>query len=178
MALLMEHGTMDIVCKVVRLELTKEEKVISLANKMIEDFYENQLFTPFIMYRSSFQCIISRNPMGFYEALIVPRRKSKCNNFAAKHSGSIIKKSYRDHTDGLWKFYINWSDSFSYQDLALVSAKNMNKKKPQLYESTMKKPFYTFDDVFQQVEDVVAKVLLPVHRGRSPSISPIPKFST
>lgn len=177
MALLMEHGTMDIVCKVARLELTKEAKIISLANKMIKDFYENQLFTPLVIYRSSFQCIISRNPMGFYEALIVPRRKSKCNNFAAEHSGSIIKKSYRDHSDGFWKFYINWSEHFTYQDLALVSEKNMIKKKPQLYESTMKKQFYTFEDVFRQVEDVVATVLLPVHRGRPPSTSPVPKSS-
>ncbi len=175
--MLFENGTMDIVCKIASEKMTQDPHIIERSEQMIEDFYENQLFKPFVIFRSSFQCIFSRNPLGFYEATIIPKRKSKCNKFVAERVvGSIIKKSYRDTSDGFWKFYINWADSFTYHDLTVISKEDVIWEQPQLYENIMQKHFYTFEDIFKQVEDVVTNVLLPIHRkGHSPSTSPIPK---
>jgi len=156
MSLIFADGTLQSVTSLANKKI-KDRIISSYANSMIEDFYEHQLFTPENKIHNNIKYILSRDENGLYTTQIYLSKKIMYSPYFKHNDKFTIKNVCKQSNYNIITIVFDKCITFRHLAMFLYHPDFMFEM-PQLFESIIQKPIFTYDIVNTTLIHILDKI--------------------
>lgn len=114
---------------------------------------------------SGFDFEMRRDEFGVFVAHIIAPKNSKCDSKVLQIQNVPIQAAKLDEKTNRYYFTMTWYHCITFEELAQLSEPDSMWDNVELYTQAIAKKVAKFDDVLEEVRNVIENILMPIHKG-------------